>query len=101
MKIDFNKNNAEKQTIHLLSFQVDLIMRSLEMYCYIYRFAYPRRGKCESEEESLRISLVTDTYHQILEQYNYNSKFKNIFTEQVFNDLERRKIKNKKYRKIA
>ncbi len=91
MKIDFDIENIERKRLELLSSQIDLIMRSLELYCYIYRFAYPRKGKCyESKEEDLRISLVIETYHTIMSQYNYKSNFKNLYTEDVFKDLEKR-----------
>lgn len=85
-KLDFDIENINKNKIELLNCQVDLILRSLEFYAYTYKFIYPRRGKSETLEENLRISLVRDTYHQITSQlnlneqiyYNYN-KFKKDF----------------------
>lgn len=47
---------------------MDLILKSLEFYSYTYQFIYPCR-KNETKEEILRISLVTDTYEQILSEY--------------------------------
>lgn len=74
-KLDFDIENIEKTNIELLNCQVDLILRSLEFYCYTYQYIYPRRGKAESNEENLRISLVRDTYHQIAYQVaNQKSK---------------------------
>ena len=67
---DFNTKNIRKYTISLLDCQVDLILRSLEFYNYAYKFIYPRRGKSESLEANLRISLVNDTYEQILNEFN-------------------------------
>ena len=67
-KLDFDIENIGKTNIELLNCQVDLILRSLEFYCYTYQYIYPRRGKAESNEENLRISLVRDTYHQIAYQ---------------------------------
>lgn len=64
-KLDFDIDSIEKTNIDLLNCQIDLILRSLEFYCYTYKYIYPRRGKTESAEENLRISLVRDTYHQI------------------------------------
>ena len=90
MKIDFDTENTNKNKIELLNCQLDLIMRSLELYCYVYRFAYPRKNKCESKEEELRISLVIDTYNSIMSQYNYNSKFKNLHSENIFEELEKK-----------
>ena len=74
MKLDFDINNIRKNNIELLDCQVDLILRSLELYAYNYQFIYPRKGKNDDKEENLRISLVTDTYHQILSEYN-NQEF--------------------------
>ncbi len=77
MKLDFDINNIEKSEIELMNCQIDLILRSLEFYCYTYKFIYPRIGKNETKEENLRISLVRDTYHQILSQYSKNAEYKN------------------------
>ena len=72
MKLDFYIEKKEKNKIELLNCQVDLILRSLEFYAYTYQFIYPRRGKSETLEENLRISLVRDTYHQITNQLHLN-----------------------------
>ena len=76
MKIDFDIDSIRKNNIELLDCQVDLILRSLEFYNYTYKFIYPRRGKSESLESNLRISLVNDTYEQILSQFS-KSKLNN------------------------
>jgi len=73
MKLDCNINNNK---IELLDCQVDLVLKCLEFYSYMYQFMYPRSGKSETKEENLKISLVTDTYHQILNQYK-NPKIEN------------------------
>ena len=65
MRIDFDIDSIRKNKIELLDCQIDLILRSLEFYNYTYKFIYPRRGKSESLEANLRISLVNDTYEQI------------------------------------
>lgn len=67
-ELDFDIESIEKTNIDLLNCQIDLILRSLEFYCYTYQYIYPRRGKSQTEEENLRISLVRDTYHQIENQ---------------------------------
>lgn len=67
-ELDFDIESTEKNNIELLNCQVDLILRSLEFYCYTYQYIYPRRGKSATSEENLRISLVRDTYHQIANQ---------------------------------
>ena len=66
MNLDFDIDSIRNNKIELLDCQVDLILKSLEFYCYTYEFIYPRTNKSKSTEENLRISLVTDTYHQIL-----------------------------------
>lgn len=84
MSLDFEFSNVYKNRIELLSCQIDLILKSLEFYSYTYKFIYPRIGKNETKEENLRISLVRDTYHQILSQYKnediqgFDDNFKNI-----------------------
>ena len=74
-KLDFDIENIGKTNIELLNCQIDLILRSLEFYCYTYQYIYPRHGKAECDEENLRSSLVRDTYHQIAYQVtNMSSK---------------------------
>lgn len=60
----------------MLDCQVDLILRSLELYAHIYKFIYPRQGKAETKEENLRVCLVNDTYEQISNQF-VKSKIEN------------------------
>lgn len=67
-KLDFDMENIEKQEIGLLNCQIDLILRSLEYYAYTYKFIYPRRKTYMTKEESLRISLLQDTYFSICKQ---------------------------------
>lgn len=69
LKLDFDIYSIRSNKIELLDCQVDLILRSLEFYKYTYNFIYPRNNKSKTLEENLRISLVNDTYEQILNQY--------------------------------
>lgn len=69
MKLDFDIDNIHSNKIKLLDCQVELILRSLEFYCYTYQYIYPRARKNRTKEENLRVHLVRDTYHQILSQY--------------------------------
>ena len=46
--LNFDVDSIRKNKIELLDCQVDLILRSLEFYCYTYQYIYPRRGKSES-----------------------------------------------------
>lgn len=80
MKLDFDIDSIRNNKIELLDCQIDLILKSLEFYCYTYKFIYPRTNKSKSKEENLRISLVTDTYNQILEQFK-KSKVENPILE--------------------
>ena len=73
MKIDFNINVIGKHNITLFDCQVDLILKSLELYSYTYRYVAPAR-KSEQREDELRISLVRDTYEQILSEYSISRK---------------------------
>lgn len=66
MRLDFNADSINKNTIELLDCQVDLILRSLEYYAYTYQFIYPRSSKNMTKEENLRVCLVRDTYEQII-----------------------------------
>ena len=83
MNLEFDVNSAHKNNIELLDCQVDLILRSLEFYNYTYKFIYPRTKKSKTLEENLRISLVNDTYEQILNQYNSSKN------EPKFNNFEK------------
>ena len=94
MKIDFDTENIRKNDISLLDCQVDSILRSLEFYLYTYRFIYPRRRESETEEENLRKSLVFNTYHQILNEYN-ESKANNPIEINLKFLEQNKKIKNK------
>lgn len=91
MKLYFNSNNIRKNNVELLDCQIDLILRSLEFYSYTYQFIYPRNGKSITKEENLRISLVTDTYHQILSEYNNQDfqSYKNEFLKAFNEDLKK------------
>ena len=83
MNLEFDVNSAHKNNIELLDCQVDLILRSLEFYNYTYKFIYPQAKKSKTLEENLRISLVNDTYEQILNQYNSSKN------EPKFNNFEK------------
>lgn len=70
MKIDFDTENIRENNIKLLDCQVDLILRSLELNLYIYKFIYPTTEKALTNEEELRKNLVFSTYKQISEEFN-------------------------------
>lgn len=56
-----------KNKIELLDCQVDLILQSLEIYC---KYINP-------SEENSKMALVTDTFEQILSEYNESKKNRN------------------------
>ncbi len=89
MQIDFDIENIQKNDISLLNCQIDLILRSLEFYCYTYNFIYPRGGKSKTKEENLRVSLVRDTYHQILSQYKNQNAKSLISEDEIFKGIEK------------
>ena len=51
MKLDFDVDSIRNNKIELLDCQIDLILRSLEFYCYTYEFIYPRTNKSKSTED--------------------------------------------------
>ena len=87
-KLDFDIDSIRKNKIELLDCQIDLILRSLEFYNYTYKFIYPRTKESESLESNLRISLVNDTYEQILSQFS-ESKLKNPIIYDFENNLKK------------
>ena len=96
--LDFDIDTIRKNKIELLDCQVDLILRSLEMYRYMYQFIYPRAGKSLTNEENLRISLVTDTYEQSSNQFGISKK--NNMLQSIENTSEN-KTEEKNHKKIA
>lgn len=81
MKLDFNIDIIREHQITLLDCQVDLILKSLELYSYTYRYVAPQR-KSEKKEDDLRISLVRDTYEQILNEYSTSKKEQEVLQEE-------------------
>lgn len=94
MKLEFDIDSIRKNNLELLDCQIDLLLKSLELYSHTYQFICPRRGISETPEEDLRICLVTDTYDQILNQFA-TSKLKNPIMDNSLNETE------KYFKKIA
>ena len=78
--------------LKLLDCQIELILNSLELAMHTYQFVYPRRRKSESREENLKISLLRDTYENIIAQ--------NLCKHAQTIDISRFLKEEKKYRKI-
>ena len=94
MDLEFDIDTIRKNSIELLDCQVDLILKSLEMYSYMYQFIYRRKGKSETIEENLRISLIRDTYHQILNQFGISKVNNPIIDNELHKDILKDKSKN-------
>lgn len=71
--MNYNKDTISKITIELLDCQVEVVLKSLEYYCYSANFLFNRHKKYTTRDDELKIALVTDTYHQISNQIS-NSK---------------------------
>lgn len=82
--LEFDTKSAKKNKLELLDCQVDLILRSLQLVSYMYQFIYPRSQKSLTNEENLRISLVTDTFEQISNQFEKAEKSKKIDNQKKF-----------------
>lgn len=68
--LNININDIHKNQLELLDCQVEIILYSLELFSTNLRFIYPKSNKHLTNTEELKISLVTDTYEQILSQFN-------------------------------
>ena len=77
------------------AFQIDIILKSLELYAYTFNFVCTQK-KSETLEENLRKCLIRDTYHQITSEY-VESKKQNPINEKTNNVLDI----EKRFRQIA
>jgi hypothetical protein len=96
--LDFDVDTIRKNRIELLDCQIDLILKSLEMYSYMYKFIYPRTKDSLTLEENLRVSLVTGTYEQIANQFGISKK--NNIIQSIDNSIKI-KSKQKNNKKIS
>jgi len=72
----FDTDIIRENNIELLDCQVEVVLKSLEYYCYSANFIYDRHRKYTSKDDEFKIALITDTYHQISSQFA-KSKFEN------------------------
>lgn len=72
----FDLDTIRKNKIELLDCQCEVVLKSLEYYCYSANFLFDRHRKYTSKDDELKIALITDTYHQIMNQFD-NSKSNN------------------------
>lgn len=71
LKID--TDSIRKNKIELLDCQVEIVLYGLELFCNNLRYICPKSNKYLTTYEELQITLIIDTYNQILSQFN-NSK---------------------------
>lgn len=90
--LDFDVEFIRKHDIPLMDCQVDLILKSLTMYSYVYKYVCPCQ-KSQTREEDLRIALVRDTIEQIYNVYTISKKEQNQ-VEKDFKDFEEEFLKN-------
>lgn len=57
---------AKRINVILFECQVDLILKSLELYCYDINEKYNNRKISKTKVENSEKSLIHDTYHQLL-----------------------------------
>lgn len=64
----------------LLDFEVELVLKSMEYYCYSANFLFQRNRKYTLKDDELKIALITDTYEHISQQLanNKNKKIKKV-----------------------
>ena len=77
MKYNFDDTHNNK--IELLDCQIEIVLKCLEYYCYSANFLYNRHKKYTTKDDEFKISLITDTYHQISNQFA-NSRINNNIT---------------------
>ncbi len=91
--LDFDIDSIREHKIVLMDCQIDLILKSLTMYSYVYKYVCPVK-KAETREEDLRISLVRDTIEQIYNVYSVSKQQQGLQTNKGFEDFEENFLKN-------
>lgn len=61
---------VKKNRLELLDCQIEIILDSLEVYRHTMKFVFPKSNKNLTKEEELKMSLIADTYEQVLSQLN-------------------------------
>ena len=89
--MNFDIDTIRNVRIELLDCQVEIVLKSLEYYCYSANFLYERHGKFTKKDDELKISLITDTYHQIMHQLA-NSKVNDKTTNNLVNSKKIKKV---------
>lgn len=91
--IIFNTDTINYISFSLLEGQVDIILRALELYAYVYHFISTKHD----DLEDLRNSLIFHTYNEILSHYT-DCKFVTYAGECIINECYNQVNSNKKRR---
>ena len=89
---NFNLKYIQPVDMRLLSEQVDIILRSLELYAY--NLEYMLNGEnCTDNERQQKLAMLKYTYEQILsEQVNINNNNLTAYGQKMIKDAEILKI---------
>lgn len=85
--MNFNLDTIRNNKIELLDCQVEIVLKSLQYYCYSANFMFDRHRKYTTKDDEFKISLITDTYHQISTQFDRSKgkqKIKKNYSESEF-----------------
>ncbi len=63
--------------------QIDVILKSLEVYCYDVNEKYHNRKMSKSKAEDHEKYIIKDTYHQLLACKNKFKEFEKISYEKI------------------
>ena len=90
---NFNLKDIQPVDMRLLSEQVDIILRSLELYAY--NLEYMLNGEnCTDNERQQKLAMLKYTYEQILseqdEQVNINNSNLTAYGQKMIKDAESR-----------
>lgn len=69
--------------LELLDCQVEVVLKCLEYYCYSANFLLERNGSYTTKEDEMKISLITDTYNQIMFQQGKSRKRANLIKDRL------------------
>lgn len=89
---NFNLKDIQPVDMRLLSEQVDIILRSLELYAY--NLEYMLNGEnCTDNERQQKLAMLKYTYEQILsEQVNINNNNLTAYGQKMIKDAKILKI---------
>lgn len=80
----FDVSKVKRYTINLLDSQLDIIFKCLQYYAYN---EFTINGKIQDEEKNSEMSLIRDTYHQILSERNDQNINERRRTKKIFKKI--------------